>query len=205
MRATEEKKIKGEISTAGDIAAARKCLSFHPDQFIKIILAAMQRARTGCAGVVDEHGNLVGILTEREILRRIFEMVADPTINRNNIGKHVDDMTVRDIMITNPKTLKDDTDIEEALEIMTKFGFRFMPVVSHTDRRKLVGLVDEREIAIHVKNRLDRIKREAAEKEAIFNSLFREPYGTSFESIYSNQSLTMKTGSDLDRKLQMQP
>ncbi len=193
MRATEEKKAKGEISTVGDIAATRKCLSFHPDQFIKIILTAMQNARTGCAGVVDDSGNLVGMLTEREILSRIFEMVDDPTINRRNIGKHVDDMTVRNVMIANPKTLKADTDIEDALEVMTKLGFRFMPVVSY-DGRKLAGLVDEREVAIHVKNRLDRIKREAAEKEAIFCSLFREPYGASFESIYSNQTLSREKG-----------
>jgi len=194
MRATDAKKVKGEISTVGDIAATRKCLSFHPDQFIKIILASMQRARTGCAGVIDYNGNLVGMLTEREILRKIFEMVADPTISRSNIGKHVDDMTVRDVMITAPKVFEDDTDIEEALEIMTELGFRFMPVVSRSDSRKLIGLVDEREVAIHVKNRLDRIKRKAAEKEAIFCSLFREPYGTSFESIYSDQSLSHEKG-----------
>jgi CBS domain-containing protein len=193
MRATEEKKIKGEISTVGDIAATRKCLFFHPDQFIKIILTAMQHARTGCAGVIDDDGGLVGMLTEREILRRIFEMVSDPTIHRRNIGKHVDDMTVREIMIANPKTLKDDTDIEEALEVMTELGFRFMPVVSR-DSRKLVGLVDEREVAIHVKNRLDRIKREAAEKEALLYSLFREPYGSSIESLSSNQTLNHEKG-----------
>ena len=181
MRATEAKESKGEISTVGDIAATRKCLHFYPDEFIKIILTTMQHARTGCAGIIDDQGNLVGMLTEREILRSIFEMVADPTINRRNIGKHVDDMTVQDVMITNPKILEDDTDIEKALEIMTNWGFRFMPVVSCRDNRKLIGLVDEREVAIHVKNRLDRIKREAAEKEAIFNSLFREPYGTSLD------------------------
>lgn len=181
MRVTEAKAKNEEISTVGDIAATRKCLYFHPDQFIKIILTAMQNARTGCAGVVDDEGNLVGMLTEREILRRIFDMVADPTINRRNIGKHVDDMIVQDVMITSPKVFTDDTDIEEAFEVMTQLGFRFMPVVRCQDGRKIVGLVDEREVAIHVKNRLDRIKREAAEKESMFHSFFREPYGSSFD------------------------
>lgn len=182
MKAAEVK-VKGEISTVGDIAAMRKCLSFHPDQSIKIILSVMQHARTGCAGVIDDDGNLVGMLTEREILRRIFEMVADPTINWRNIGKHIDDMTIRDVMIENPKVLEEDTDIEDALEIMTEFGFRFMPVVSG---RNLVGLVDEREVAIYVKNKLDRVKRDAAKKEAIFHSLFREPYGISFDLHHRN-------------------
>ncbi|MBI2234460.1 MAG: CBS domain-containing protein [Micavibrio aeruginosavorus] len=182
MRATEAKEKNGEIAVVGDIATTRQCLSFHPDQFIKIILAAMQHARTGCAGVIDDDGHLVGMLTERDILRRIFEMVADSTINRRNIGKYVDDMMVRDIMIAAPKVFDDDTDIEDALAVMTELGFRFMPVVSRYDRRKLVGLVDEREVAIHVKNRLDRIKLEAAQKEAIFYSFWREPYGMSFDS-----------------------
>lgn len=177
MGATEKKKQGVDISTVGDIAASRKCLLFYPEQFIKIILKTMQNTRTGCAGVIDDDGHLVGMLTEREILRRIFALVADPTINHANIGKHIDDMTVYDVMIVEPKVLNADTDIEQALETMTDLGFRFMPVVNSHDRKKPIGLVDEREVAIHVKNRLDRIKREAAEKEQLLYGLFREPYG----------------------------
>lgn len=181
MGATEKKQDR-EISTVGDIAASRKCLLFYPEQFIKIILKTMQNTRTGCAGVIDDNGHLVGMLTEREILRRIFALVVDPTINHANIGKHIDDMTVYDVMIPAPKTLNMDTDIEEALQIMTELGFRFMPVVSRHDKHELVGLVDEREVAIHVKNRLGRIKQEAAEKEQLLYGLFREPYGAGSHS-----------------------
>lgn len=140
----------------------------------------MQAARTDCAGVVDSERNLIGMLTEREILRHIFAMLTDPTISLKNIGKHVDDMTVQEVMIKDPRVLKDDTDIEDALETMTELGFRFMPVVSRHDGRRLVGFVDEREVAIHVKNRLDRIKREAAEAKAVLLSFFREPYGAGY-------------------------
>lgn len=182
MGASEQKQDRS-ISTVGDIAASRKCLIFYPEQFIKIILKTMQTTRTGCAAVLDDDGRLVGMLTEREILRRIFTLVADPTINHANIGKHIDDMTVRDVMIASPHVLADDTDIEQALEVMTDLGFRFMPVVSRTDPTKAVGLMDEREVAIHVKNRLDQVKREAAEKEYLLNGLFREPYGAGGESL----------------------
>lgn len=182
MSAMEEKEGNGGILTVGDVAKTRKCLFFHPGQFVKTILAAMQNARTGCAGVVDGDGRLAGMLTERDILRRIFDMAADPAVDRRHVGRHVDDMTVRDVMITDPHVLEEDTDIEEALEIMTELGFRFMPVVSRDDRRTLLGLVDEREVAIHVKNRLDFIKRDAARKEAVFRSFWREPYGVGFDS-----------------------
>jgi CBS domain-containing protein len=53
--------ITSQINTVGHIAASRNCLSFQPDQHVKIILRAMQNSRTGSAGVVDEKGNLVGL------------------------------------------------------------------------------------------------------------------------------------------------
>lgn len=181
MRATEKKQDR-EISTVGDIVGSRKCLLFYPEQFIKIILKTMQNTRTGCAGVIDDGGNLVGMLTEREILRRIFALVADPTINHANIGKHIDDMTVYDVMIPAPKVLDADTDIEQALEIMTDLGFRFMPVVTRHDKRKPIGLIDEREIAIYVKNRLDKVKEDAEKKRSLLSYFFYEPYGRGFSA-----------------------
>lgn len=177
MGATEKNIQVREISQVRDIAANRHCLRFYPDQFIKLILKTMQNTRAGCACVVDDDGRLVGLLTEREILRRVFAILNDPTINHANIGKHIDDMTVQDLMIPAPRSLDADTDIEQALEIMTDLGFRYMPVVSRFDRTKPIGLVDEREVAIHVKNRLDRIKQEAAAKEQLLHGLIREPYG----------------------------
>jgi CBS domain-containing protein len=171
-----------ETNTVGHIAASRNCLSFQPDQHVKIILRAMQNSRTGSAGVVDEKGNLVGLLTEREILRRIFAMINDPTIDNSKLGQYVDDMIVDDVMIPTPKTLKDDMDIEDALEAMTKLGFRYMPVVSRFDTMRLLGVVDEREVAIHVKNRLDQVKEESQKKDSLLGYFFHEPYGTGFSA-----------------------
>jgi CBS domain-containing protein len=168
------------VNTIGDIAASRNCLSFQPDQFVKLILKAMQSSRTGSAGVVDDDGNLVGMLTEREILRRVFAMIDDRTIDHSKLGKYIDDMIVRDVMISNPRILSDNVDIEDALEIMTRLGFRYMPVVSRFDGRKLLGVVDEREVAIHVKNRLDQVKEDVEKKSSLLSYFFREPYGTGY-------------------------
>lgn len=169
-----------EIRTVGDIAISRNCLSFQPGQYVKLILKAMQHARTGSAGIVDEHGKLIGLLTEREILRRIFAMITDCTLNHSKMGKYIDDMVVEDVMIPHPQTLQDDTDIEDALEIMTHLGYRYMPVVSHLDGCRLVGVVDERELAIHVKNRLERLKEESRRQASLLGYLFHEPYGAAY-------------------------
>lgn len=176
MGSVEQSTENPEIQNVGDILAGRKHLFFHPEQFIKLILKTMQKNNAGCATVIDDNGTMIGMLTEREILRTIFALVADPTLHQANLGKYIDDMMVRDVMIPDPKTLTDDTDIETALEIMTGLGFRFMPVIDG-DNGHVAGLIDERELAIHVKNRLDRIKQEAKEKDFLLKGLLSEPYG----------------------------
>ena len=174
-----------DTATVGDIAAARKCLLFYPEEYVKIILRTMQHNRVGCAGVIDDQGALIGLLTEREILRRLFALTSDPTLNPANIGKYIDDMRVMDVMISHPETLDSDTDIEDALQLMTDMGFRYMPVVSRFNRKLALGFVDEREVAIHVAHRLERLRREAAQKEMVFQQLWREPYGSGFNQEYS--------------------
>lgn len=185
MRTTGNPSRTEDIATVGDIAAARKCLLFYPDEYIKIILRTMQNSRIGCAGVIDEQGALIGLLTERHILRRIFSLLSDPTINQTNIGKYIDDMRVMDVMISHPETLESDTDIEDALQFMNELGFRYMPVVSPFNNQVALGFVDEREVALHVAHRLERLRREAAEKETVFQQLLREPYGTGYSQEYS--------------------
>lgn len=184
MRTTDESNRTEDIATVGDIAAARKCLLFYPEEYIKIILRAMQNNRTGCAGVIDDQGALIGLLTERHILRRIFSLLSDPTINQANIGKYIDDMRVMDVMISHPETLDSDTDIEDALQFMTELGFRYMPVVSPYNKQVALGFVDEREVAIHVAHRLERLRREATEKDRVFQQLLREPYGPGYNQEY---------------------
>lgn len=175
MQATQQ------FQTVGDIARSRRCLTFLPEQFIRVILPAMQRNGAGAAGVVDEEGELIGLLTEREILRRVFAMATDPLINPGNLGKHIDDLTVAGVMAPQPVTLFEDADIEEALGTMVKQGFRFMPVVSRADPRHLVGIADERELALLVQNRLRDLKRSEAESRSLLAYLFREPYGAGFQ------------------------
>lgn len=173
---------QGEINTVGDITAMRNCLSFQKGQFVKLILKAMRHSRTGTAGIVDERGNLLGLLTEREILRRIFAMISDNTINQSKIGRYIDDMVVEDVMISQPQILTANTDIEDALEIMTKLGFRYMPVIASDNNNRLMGIVDEREVAIHVKNRLERLKEESRRQESLLGYLFHEPYGAAYSA-----------------------
>lgn len=166
-----------EFKTVGDLVLSRRCMTFYPDEFVNIILPALQTGASSAAGVVDDEGNLIGLLTERHILRHIFLKVLDPTINPANLRKYLEDMTVEEAMIPTPETLDESICLEDAVGMMVRRGYRFMPVVSRADRNHLLGIVDEREIALHLKNRLLEAKKTAEETQSILSFMLREPYG----------------------------
>jgi CBS domain-containing protein len=175
-------KAKEKFVTVGDLAQSRRCLTFLPEQFVRVILPAMQQNGAGAAGVLDEEGSLVGLLTERALLKRVFRMATDPLINPANLGKYIDDMTVAEVMVPRPECLADDMDIEEALGRMSLRGFRFMPVVTRADPGQLVGIADERELALLVQSRLREVRRSEAESRSLLSYLFHEPYGTGYSA-----------------------
>ncbi|MDZ7627519.1 MAG: KpsF/GutQ family sugar-phosphate isomerase [Parvularculaceae bacterium] len=87
-------------------------------------VAAMSRGGFGCAGVVDKHGALVGIVTDGD-LRRAF-------------GKTRSDAPVAAIMTNMPKTVTPDTLAGEALGILSRGKITALFVV---DGERPVGLL----------------------------------------------------------------
>lgn len=167
--------------TVGSVETSNLCLTFQPDQAIKIILNAMQATRVGAAGVIDAQSNLVGILTEREILRHVFAMLEDPAIDLANLSQHVSDLRVRDVMTPQPEVLDDTMEAEAALTVMTKLGYRYMPIVSHENPKKMLGIADQRELARHVGSRLADARSEMAAKDTLLVHMLSEPYGLGYK------------------------
>lgn len=87
-------------------------------------VAAMTRSGFGCAGVVNKHGALVGIVTDGD-LRRAF-------------GKTGSDAPVAAIMTKSPKTVTPDTLAGEALGILNRGKITALFVV---DGEQPVGLL----------------------------------------------------------------
>lgn len=69
----------------------------------------------------------VGILTERDILRRVVDVDRDPAFTR-----------VVEVMSPDPLTIDVTVPVEEAMEIMTNRRFRHLPVV---ERGEIVGII----------------------------------------------------------------
>jgi CBS domain-containing protein len=94
---------------------------------------AMEKGDSSCA-LIEANGVIVGMITERDITRRVVAKGASPEKT-----KVMSVMTSR-IVVTSP-----DTDIEEALKIMTANKVRRLPVVD--EKAGLVGLVRVADIA----------------------------------------------------------
>jgi len=83
--------------------------------------------------VVTEDGYLIGILTERDIVKAVAE------------GIDTELTHVRDYMTPAPIAATPDTTIEEAARTMLEHGFRHLPVVDGD--REIKGVVSIRDLA----------------------------------------------------------
>lgn len=100
-----------------------------PDATVAEAAAEMQR-RSASALVVLEDGRLVGLLTERDLVRVIVDD-ADPAAVR-----------VRQRMRMDVVTVAPDTDAMQARELMGRHALRHLPVV---EDGKVVGLIEQTE------------------------------------------------------------
>lgn len=161
-----------------DIINPRSCLTFYLKEKVSGIVHEMHGHHSGAAGVIDGEGRFIGMITEREILRRLFKMTPETDEQQRFVdeNKATMDLTAWDVMIAGPKCLTDDMQIETALAIITDCGFRYMPVVDKNDREKLLGIVGERELFMHVQ---EKHRRSLQAKETLLSYfMHHEPYGT---------------------------
>jgi CBS domain-containing protein len=91
----------------------------------------MQKRNIGAVIVVDEHGHLAGIFTERDALFRVLAQARDPAKTR-----------IAQVMTKNPRTVEPDKPVGYALHMMYEGGFRHVPVV---ENGRPVGMVAARD------------------------------------------------------------
>jgi CBS domain-containing protein len=109
-----------------------------PTQDVATLVALLTEHRIGAAPVVDETGRVIGIVSERDIIR--------------GIAKHRDEtlhLPVSSLMTRLVKTCAPDDTIVELMEIMTRSRIRHLPVVENGALSGIVSIGDV------VKQRLD--------------------------------------------------
>lgn len=107
----------------------------------------MKESGVGSLLVLDDGGNLEGIVTEMDI---VSDLVAE--------GKNPDEVTVEEIMSSPVHTIEGDKYIQQAAEIMAKMNIRRLPVMRNED---LAGVITENDI-IEISPALLDITREYA-------------------------------------------
>ena len=90
----------------------------------------MNRRRIGCIVIVDD-GQLAGIFTERDVLRRVVGADLNPRAIR-----------VGEVMTQNVHTIQPGTTIEQTMAIFAERHCRHLPVVEEGRLRGLISIGD---------------------------------------------------------------
>jgi CBS domain-containing protein len=120
-----------------DELMSRDVLGVSPEDTLGEAAERMAGAGVGSVVVLD-HGRLVGILTDRDLLHAVAGRV------------HSSEARVREWMTPDPITVDPATPAAEAAGIMLEHGFRHLPVVEGDRTVGIVSLRDVMRWSMHV-------------------------------------------------------
>src|SRR5919108_4174791 len=127
-RGASKRAMLAEMSSLGEVMT-REIVAVAPEDTLGESAERMADGGVGSAVVLD-HGRLIGILTERDLLRAVAGRV------------HTSEARVREWMTGDPITALESTSVDEAMRTMLEQGFRHLPVV---EGGRTVGVVSLRE------------------------------------------------------------
>jgi CBS domain-containing protein len=128
----EMDRVRGAVleTPVGEIMK-KNALVIDADATVVAAVNAMNERRIGCV-LVQKDGKLVGIFTERDVLRRVV-------FRQSSSSWKVDA-----VMTRNPDTLPPSASVAFALNKMSVDGYRHIPITD--DHGKIVGVVSVRDI-----------------------------------------------------------
>jgi len=110
----------------------RHVLSLGPQASVWDAACVMTRANCGSVLIVDTPGNLLGIVTERDLMTRVLAKALNPQTT-----------SVTDIMTRNPHCVAPEVLVADAVLIMIERGFRHLPIVGAGS--KILGVFSVRD------------------------------------------------------------
>jgi CBS domain-containing protein len=132
MRITDVLRSKGDL-----------VVTIKPDQPVRALLEALAEYKVGALVVSSGDGVVVGIVSERDVVRRLQSQ-----------GAGMLDLPVSAIMTADVHTASPDASLEDLMVMMTQRRIRHIPVV--VDGR-LIGIVSIGDV---VKHRIDELQSE---------------------------------------------
>jgi CBS domain-containing protein len=100
-----------------------KPLTARRDATVAEAVARMSEMNFGSIIVVDEDRRVEGVVTERDVMKRVVNQGRDPKTTR-----------LGEVMTSNPMTAREDDDLLDWLRIMSNERFRRLPIVDAEGR-----------------------------------------------------------------------
>jgi CBS domain-containing protein len=119
------------VANLGDMFKGRELYFVGPEMTVAEAARYMTDRNVGAVCVLDE-GRLVGVLSERDMMKRVIALKRDPSQTK-----------VSEVMTPNPVVVAVSETHNNCVKTMQKAGIRHLPVV---DGDKLVGLLSLRDL-----------------------------------------------------------
>lgn len=110
----------------------RHVISLGPQASIWEAACVMTKANCGSVLIMDTLGNLLGIVTERDLMTRVLARALNPKKTQ-----------VSDVMTHSPICVAPDTLVSDAVVIMIERGFRHLPIMGPAS--KILGVFSVRD------------------------------------------------------------
>ena len=127
--------------TLGKIMTAR-IVTVEMDDRLEVVKEIFDTMRFHHLLVVDEHKKLSGVLSDRDLLRALSPYVGSATETARDLATL--NKRVHQIMTRRPITLRQESGIAEAVELLLKNRISCIPIVD--DDFKPVGIVSWRDL-----------------------------------------------------------
>lgn len=111
--------------------ALREFLTVEPQTVVADAVRQMAESNKGGCVVLSAIGDMVGMFTERDLMRRVVAKRQDPA-----------QLKVEQVMTPDVVCAQADDDAWELLRVMLEANFRHLPVM---DGRKLIGMISLKE------------------------------------------------------------
>ncbi len=108
----------------------REVFHVEADEFVIDVVRTMVEHNVGAVAVL-RHGELAGLFTERDLMKRVVHESRDPRTT-----------SVADVMTRDLVTVAPDRSLEDCLALMRERGFRHLPVCQGKQLRGLISLRD---------------------------------------------------------------
>src|SRR5579862_1098044 len=115
-----------------------------PEQTVKAVVKVLAQHRIGAVPVVNERGQIIGIISERDIIRGMSQH-ADAVLT----------LPAEQLMTREVKTCSSEDQLVDLMEVMTLQRIRHLPVVENGSLQGIVSIGDV------VKQRIEEVQTEA--------------------------------------------